>query len=166
METCGPIPTPIVNALELVVHRLSGIRHIWALTGSLGLRLQDLPIEVHDIDLQTTHAGAYAIERCFKDAVIRLVSLSKGERIRSHFGSLSIGEVRVEIMGDLQKKLPHGGWSAAPNLSSLLRSVSWRGCTVPVLDLAYELEAYRLLGREDTARLIEAWLRRHQTRSQ
>ena len=42
----------------------------WAVTGSLRLALQGVPIEVHDIVIQTDKDGAYAIERCFIEYAI------------------------------------------------------------------------------------------------
>jgi GNAT superfamily N-acetyltransferase len=164
MKDCEPIPGPVMDALGVIMDRLAGMREIWALTGSLSLRLQGVSLNVQDIDLQTTRAGAYAIERRFQHAVLQPVAFSEGAQMRSHFGRLATGEVVVEIMGDLQKRLPDGAWSPAPNLGELLSGVSWRGHTIPVLELTYELKAYRMLGRERTAERIAQRLELQQER--
>lgn len=76
----------------------------WVVTGSLGMALQGVPVEIHDIDIQTDKDGAYEIEDCFFQDVIKPVRYTMSERIQSHFGMLEIDGIRVEIMGDMQKK--------------------------------------------------------------
>jgi hypothetical protein len=148
------IPTGFVPVLRTIADRLSGMREVWALTGSLGLRLQGVPLEVHDIDLQTTRVGAFEVEQNLESYIVQPVSFFEGGRIRSYFGRLELGGVEVEVMGDLQKKLPDGRWDQPPDLEVLLSTVAWQGRTIPVLDLVYELEAYRILGRQRTAKRI------------
>ena len=53
----------LLDVLRLLHQRLEGSSAVWALTGSLGMVLQGLPLEPHDIDLQTDPVGAYEIER-------------------------------------------------------------------------------------------------------
>ncbi|GAH69016.1 unnamed protein product, partial [marine sediment metagenome] len=67
----------------------------WAVTGSLGFALQGMDVDVHDIDIQTDKPGAYEIERRFSEYVVRNVAFSSSEKIRSHFGQLSIGSIKV-----------------------------------------------------------------------
>jgi hypothetical protein len=132
---------------------------VWALTGSTAFALQDIPVEAHDIDVQTDAAGAYAIAARFPEAVVQPVAFSGTERIRSHFGVLALDGLRVEIMGALHKRLPTGDWEDPVDVAGLRRWITVGGLRLPVLDLAYEARAYRLLGRIDRAELLEDWLR-------
>ncbi len=130
----------------------------WVLTGSLAFAFQGLPVTPADIDIQTDTQGAYAIEQHFSDCVVRPVSFSSIERIRSHFGELEIGGVKVEIMGDLQKRLDDGTWETPPDLSLLRRFVDYDGMCVPVLALEYEYQAYLRMGRAKRAMMIKAFI--------
>lgn len=68
------------------------------LTGSMGLALHGVPVKPNDIDLQTNEQGSYEIEKLFyKYSKIR-VAYSCTDRIRSHFGSLDVNGMKVEIM--------------------------------------------------------------------
>ncbi|MEJ2351403.1 MAG: hypothetical protein P8Y03_16570, partial [Anaerolineales bacterium] len=60
----------------------------WAVTGSLGMALQGVPVEVHDIDIHTDGDGAYEIERYLAEFVVKPVRYRESEHIRSHFGVL------------------------------------------------------------------------------
>lgn len=93
------------KVLKQILARLQDQPIEWVVTGSLGMALQGVPVEVHDIDLQTDQAGAYAIERCLAEYVTMPVHYLASERIRSHFGQLQIDGMQVEIMGALQKRL-------------------------------------------------------------
>lgn len=145
------IPRRFLDVLHRIVPKLTKVPHPWVLTGSLALRLRGVPLEVDDIELQTTRAGAYAIEKVFAPRIVRPVCFSSTEQIRSHFGEISIGRVRVEIMGGIQKKLPDGSWSRAVDWRDHTTMCRWNELTIPMLDLHYEYEAYRILGREQTA---------------
>lgn len=139
-------------ALELILSRLEGRDVNWALTGSMSFALQGVPVAVDDIDIQTDQAGAYELERCLAEFVQRPVSFSAAERIRSYFG------VRVEIMGDIQKRLPDGTREEPvdPRRHRVFVAVGDR--QVPVLSLEYEYTAYLALGRTEKARLLQRWL--------
>ncbi|MBN1440298.1 MAG: hypothetical protein JW929_12900 [Anaerolineales bacterium] len=133
---------------------------IWAITGSLGFALQGMQVEVHDVDLQTDRAGAYEIERRFSSYVVRPAAFSGTERIRSHFGALEINGIKVEIMGDLQKRLPDGHWEDPVDVRRHLRRILWGGMNLPVLSMEYEYQAYRMLGREEQAERLRKWMDR------
>jgi hypothetical protein len=157
---------PHLNVLRQIIARLdrweAGENRVnWALTGSLSFALQGLPVEPHDIDLQTDRAGAYAVERCFAEAVIRPVAFSAAANIRSHFGALCIDGITVEIMGDIEKRLPDGSWEGPVDLARHRRFVDVEGLRVPVLSLAYERDAYLKLGRVERAALLAEWIAAH-----
>ncbi|HST89021.1 MAG TPA: hypothetical protein VLJ14_11635 [Ktedonobacterales bacterium] len=148
-------------ALCEIEARLRGDGVRWAPTGSTSFALQGVPVEAHDIDVQTDAAGAYALAGRFAEAVTRPVAFSEAERIRSHFGAMRLYGVTVEIMGDIVKRLPDGRWEEPVNLNAHTRFVEAHGLRLPVLALEYEAQAYRTLGRVQTAELLERWLAAH-----
>lgn len=147
-----------LNVLCKIYTRLNESPVNWVITGSLGFALQTVPVEPNDIDIQTDKTGAYEIERCFAEFVIKKVTFSSGARIRSHFGVLMIDGIKVEIMGDIQKRLDDGSWEHSVNLDYHKRIVEVEGMRVPVLSLEYEYQAYLKLGRIDRAEMLKKWL--------
>ena len=149
-----------LDVLRKLYTRLDGTDINWAVTGSLCFALQGVPMpEVHDIDLQSDAAGAYDIERLFAENVSRKVEFSSTHNIRSHFGALMIDGVKVEIMGDVEKR-PDGAadWEEPPDLKQVKRYVQVDEMRVPVMDLEYECQAYLSMGRTATAKLLREWL--------
>jgi len=148
----------LLDVLRLLHQRLEGSSAVWALTGSLGMVLQGLPLEPHDIDLQTDPVGAYEIERRLAEWMVRKVAFSETEMIRSHFGQARVGEVKVEIMGGIQKRLPDGSWEDPVEVAPHRRILDVGGMAVPVLTLEYEYGAYLKLGRDARADQIRRFL--------
>lgn len=144
--------------LRKIYIRLCNSNVNWALTGSFSLALQGVPVQVHDIDLQTDEAGAYEIERRFAEFVIQKVHLSPAERICSHFGALMMDGIKVEVMGDVRKRREDGTWEEAEDLERLKRVVEVEGMQIPVLSLDYEYQAYLALGRIEKAEMLRKWL--------
>ena len=147
-----------LNVLRQIHARLSNTDVNWVVTGSLGFALQGVPVQPHDIDIQTDKAGAYEIERLFSDVVIRTVKFSATERIKSHFGALQIDGIEVEIMGDIQKKGADGVWEEIVNPAHYRQMVEITGMLVPVLSLEYEYQAYLKFGRVERAKILRRWL--------
>lgn len=146
-----------IDVLRKICERLKD-DVIWALTGSLGHALQGVPVEVHDVDIQTDREGAYEIERRFSEFVVRRVRFSSTDKIRSHFGELRIDGVKVEIMGDVQKRLPDGGWEEPVDVEKHRKFIQVEGMRVPVLKLEYEYRAYLILGRKERAEILERYM--------
>ena len=134
---------------------------LWVLTGSLAHAIQGVPVEPHDIDIMTDQRSAYEMERHFAGSVIRRVMFAEAEIIRSHFGALLIDGVKVEIMGDLQKRLEDGTWESPIDLLEHRRFVIREGARIPVLPLEYEYGAYIRLGRHERAMMLRTWLDDH-----
>ena len=130
----------------------------WVVTGSWGMALQGMDIDVHDIDLQTDRNGAYEIERLFSKYVVKPVTFSTSERVRSHFGALKIDSVKVEIIGDIEKRLDDQKWERTINLENYRQWIDIRGMRIPVLALEYEYQAYLKLGRFEKAEMLRKWL--------
>jgi len=66
--------------------------------------------------------------------------------------------IKVEIMGDIQKRNKDGIWENPVDLEQYKRIVEVEGMQVPVLSLEYEYQAYLKLGRIDKAEMLRKWL--------
>jgi len=148
------------KVLYKVCTRLDVVNVNWALTGSLNLALQGVPVEVNDIDILTDKVGAYEIEKCFSEFVTRKVAFSSEERIRSYHGVLMIDGVRVEIMGDVQLKRQNGFWEEPVDLERNKRTLEIEGIRVPVMSLEHAYQAYVKLRRMKKAEILRKWLSR------
>ena len=144
--------------LHQIISRLNAADVNWAVTGSLGLALQGVPVEAHDIDLETDQTGVYAIERLFSEFVTQGVRFCTAERIRSHFGALMIDGIKLDIMGGVQYWRADGTWEDPANWQSHKGLIEINRMLVPVLSLEYECEAYQKLGRTDKVELLGQWL--------
>jgi hypothetical protein len=122
------------------------------------MALQGMEVAVHDIDLQTDEQGAYEIEEYLDEYIVSHVHYKDSQRIRSHFGVLNINGVKVEIMGDLQKKLSDQTWEEPVKIEVYKKWVEFSGMKVPVLSLVYEYQAYLTLERYEKAEKIRRWL--------
>jgi hypothetical protein len=141
------------KVLHLLMTRIPG--HLdWALTGSAGLRLQGVDVPVHDLDLESHPAGVDEIAHIFGTYLREMPHWKEGQRLRSYFGVLVVEGIQVELMGDIQHWLPDGSWSPVADIPTLRRRLAWQGRQVPVLDLAYEAQAYEELGRTEKAARI------------
>ena len=150
-----------LNVLRQLHARLHATGINWAVTGSLGFALQGVPVEPHDIDIQADAAGVYEIQQLFSEFVLRPVSLSSKDTIRSHFGALLIDGIEVELMGDIQKADSGGTWDAPTDLNRHKRFVEVEDMRIPVLSLEYEEQAYRKMGRVEKAEMLRQWLQSH-----
>ena len=149
-----------LDILQMIYTRLVESQVIWAVTGSLGMALQGMEVEVHDIDLQTDPAGAYEIERLLSKFVTVPVRYVVSKRIRSHLGKLEINGVQVEIIGGVQKQLGDGSWEEPVRVESYRRWVELEGMRIPLLSLEYEYQAYLRMGRIEKAEMIKQWLQK------
>jgi hypothetical protein len=147
-----------LNATRKICLRLKDCRSAWAVTGSLGMALQGMDLEIHDIDLQTDQRGAFEIEGLLREYVVKPVEYLASSQIRSYLGALEIDGVKIEIMGALQKLVGEQAWEDPVPVEQHRLWVDLEGMQVPVLSLVYEYEAYRKLGRFEKAEKIKRWL--------
>ncbi|HAJ32207.1 MAG TPA: hypothetical protein DCK79_02370 [Candidatus Atribacteria bacterium] len=147
-----------LKVLRKINMRLNKTSVNWAVTGSLGFALQGVPVEPNDLDIQIDKRGVYEIERHLSEFVTKRVTFSSTERIRSYFGELIIDGIKVEIMGDIQKRLKDGSWENPVDLEYHKRVVEVEEMKVPVLSLEYEYQAYLKLGRIEKAEMLRNWL--------
>ena len=66
-----------------------------------------------------------------------------------------IDGVKVEIMGDIQKRLAGGDWEEPVDLTRHKRLLYIEEISIPVLSLEYEYQAYLTMGRLEKAQLIQ-----------
>ena len=152
------LPSRPIEVLRRIDTRLNGTLVDWAVTGSLDMALQGVPIEVHDFDIQTDKGGAYQIERRFAEHVVKPVRFSASEGMRSYFGKLEIDGIEVETMGDLQKRSDDRDWEDPVDVRRHRRWVQDGDISVLVLSLEYQYRAYARLGRTEKADLLRSWL--------
>lgn len=149
---------PHLAVLKRLAARLNGSPIIWAVTGSLGFALHGLPVEVHDIDIQSDEEGAYQIARRMSAYLTDVVALRESDMLRSHFGRLRVDGIQVELIGAVQKRLPDGSWGPPTDVSEHSEMVALDRMLFPVMKLEYEAVAYRQMGRSQKAEMIETWL--------
>jgi len=153
------IQATYIDVLKRICPLLSNLDRPWAITGSMGMALQGVDIDVHDIDIQTDSTGAYLIQDQLADHVVSKVRYRKASNIRSHYGKFRINGIDIEVMGDIEKLQPDGQWTDPPDLLQIIRRVKVGALQIPVLDLEYEKRAYSIMGRDETVAKIEAALR-------
>lgn len=149
------IPEPHLRALAVLCTRLPLRSHNWALTGSVGHRLQGVDVPVNDIDVQTDADSAATAALALPEYVVEPPRLRESELISSVFGRLRICGVLVEVMGGLRKR-PHAQapWGRPTDPARHRIMVGYADLDVPVLSLRYEAAAYEALGRRDRAALL------------
>lgn len=152
------IAPPYLAVLQKLYARLKDGSFDWVITGSVGMALQGMEIEPHDIDLQTDKAGAYEIARLFAESVRQPIHYRASERVRSYYGLLEMDGIQVEVMGDLQKRITENVWEEPVRVARYRCWVEWAGMRLPVLDLEYEYQAYLKLGRKEKAEQIRRFL--------
>ena len=149
-----------LDVLKTLYARLEKSNISWAVTGSLGMALQNVDVTIHDIDIQTDEKGAYEIEKLLSEYVIAPVHYKKSEHIRSHFGSFEINGIKVEVMGAIQKYLENEIWEEPVVVEKHKKWIEIDGIKIPVLSLEYEYEAYTKLSRKEKAEMLREWLKR------
>ena len=152
------LPQPLPAVLHLIANQLHGTPITWAVTGSCALALQGLPLAVHGIDLRTTAHDAYALEARFRSYQKRPVNFASTDTVQSHFGALEFNGIQVEIIGDMQHRLPDGTWEPIVDMNRFKRWVRVEDIEVPVMSLPFLYEAYQLLGRADKVAVLKNWL--------
>lgn len=148
-----------IDVFRKIYSRLKNSTINWVVTGSFSFALQGIDLIPNDIDIQTDEKGAYSIENLFREHITQKVKFSSTEKIRSHFGQLLLDGIKVEIMGDIQKRIDDGSWENPVDLLSYKKYIDSLGMKVPVLSIKYEYQAYLKLGRIDKANILLNWMR-------
>lgn len=150
------LPQKHLKALKRLYFRLEDSDVNWVVTGSVSFCLQGVPVSPNDIDIQTDEAGAYELERLFEEYTVKKVKFSSTDRIRSHFGAIRLEGVLVEIMGAVQKYYDEE-WEEPIDINRHKIIVTLEDMQIPVLNLAYEAEAYKRYGRLEMAEKLRTY---------
>ena len=155
------LDTKYVEVLETLFSRLNDTDIIWVIGGSLALKLVGLDVEPRDIDLFTDEEGAYEVEKLFAEFLTRNVSLSRKDNIRSHYGTLNIHGIEVEIIGHIEFKDERNVWEAGRKLEEVISVVEFEGMKIPLMKIESQLKGYKNIGRKDKVNLIEEWIEKN-----
>ncbi|MBN2388153.1 MAG: hypothetical protein JXB85_14140 [Anaerolineales bacterium] len=150
------------RALAWLLDNVPPAELLWALTGSAGLRLQGVDLQVHDLDIQTDQQTVYAIEQRLGSKVHTPVRLWESPGMRSLDGKARVAGIEIELLANLVHRLPDGSWSSLTDFSRLVW-LDWHGRSLAVFPLENEAEAYEAMGRAEKAALIRQTIRHLQT---
>ena len=155
------IPDSHIRALRILLARLKSQEGlVWALTGSTSFALQEMDVPVNDIDIAADRDSAFRIGALLADGCVKPVEASCAKYIRSFYGQYRLEGVEVDLMGDSRRMNLDGSWGEPAFLPPLIEWVTVSSLRLPVLSLAFEEQAYRLLRREERANVIAAYLSR------
>ncbi|ELY96937.1 hypothetical protein C482_14854 [Natrialba chahannaoensis JCM 10990] len=68
-----------------------------------------------------------------------------------------MNEIRVELIGALQKRQSDGTWEQPVDITAHRVFVEFGNVSIPALSLQYEATAYEQMGRSDRAALLEKY---------
>ncbi len=148
-----------VRALTCLLERVPPAETRWALTGSAGLRLQGVDLEVHDLDIQTDEKTVYEIEKRLAEFMKTPVHYWESPGMISLDGKAEVGGIQIELLANISHKMADGSWSSFTDFSRLIW-LEWRGRDVAVFPLENEAEAYEAMGRTQKAALIRETIRK------
>ncbi len=156
MKAVYDLPDQHAEVLSFLVTRIDPGEYLWALTGSVGLRLQGVDLVVHDLDLQTDKETIYLFEKKLAEFMKAPVHVWETEHTLSYHAQAEIHGLQVELLGDIRHHSADGAWLPPVDIPSVRVWVDWRGLKIPVLSLAHEAVAYEIMGRTQKADLIRA----------
>jgi predicted nucleotidyltransferase len=154
-----PLDVRYINVLKTLHSRLDEADIIWVIGGSLALVLEGLNITPRDIDLFTDKEGAYKIEELFAEFLVRNVSFSTKDNVRSHYGALNIDGIEVEIIGFIEFQNEDGTWYGGRKLEDVKRIFKLDNIEIPLMKLESQLRGYKRIGRKSRIRMIEEWMK-------
>ena len=147
-----------LEVIKTLYSRLHETDIVWVIGGSLALKLDGIDVHPKDIDLFTDEKGAYKIEELFAEFLLRKVSFSTKDNIRSHFGALNINGIEVEIIGFIEFQDEDGIWSVGRKLEDVHHIYELDEMEIPLMNIDSQLLGYRRAGRTEKIELVEKWL--------
>lgn len=158
------LPDAHANALEKLIELVPPGQFLWTLTGSAGLRLQGVDLEVHDLDIQTDEQTICKIEKRLAAFMKTPVHLWESPGMKSLDGKGELEGIQIELLANISHKLPDGSWSSFTDFSRLVW-IEWHSLKVAVFPLENEAEAYEAMGRTQKAALIRETLEKLTTKT-
>lgn len=123
----------------------------WAISGSVALALQGVPVRPRDLDILTGAEHAGAVADAIGGEVVEPVADRERDGIRGRLGRRRVGDIEVEILGGVQNRFPDGGWTDPPDVAAERVYVDG----VPVVSLGALRASYAARGRDDRVGLID-----------
>jgi hypothetical protein len=147
------LPKAHTQAMTALLRIIPPDTYVWALTGSAGLRLQGVDVQVHDLDIQTDEQTIYILEQVLAQFMKTPVHFWESAGMHSLDGKAEIENIEIEILANIAHKMPDGTWSSFTDFSRLIW-VDSHGLQIPIFPLEDELAAYETMGRVEKAALI------------
>jgi len=135
-------------ALVRIARRLDEAGVDYKVVGGASAALHGVRLIVKDLDLETDAGGAYRFQELFPGRVLQPVALRESQAYRSHFGVFDFEGLKVDVMGDLQRR---EGDRWVPTAARTLDHVELDGLSVRVSWLEEETLAYIRRGRMERA---------------
>ena len=144
-----------LNALKILYQKVDPNKTHWVLVGSSSLILQGVDVPVtNDIDIMARAVDCPEISNLLADYVISSpTGIIEGETTRCDYSAYNIDGVNLDLVGDIQNKLPDGSWSEIRNLDNY-ETLNIGGMKLRVLSLYEEMRGYAAGGREDKVSAI------------
>ena len=76
----------------------------YKVSGGASVALHGVWQAVKDLDIEMSAEQAYCFGEHFKEYTTQPVRLSESDQYRSHFGKFEIESVKIDVMGDLQRR--------------------------------------------------------------
>jgi len=130
----------------VISNKLRGQNVKWVVVGSASLALQGLKVTPNDLDILTNKKGAHAMNKLLKEYEVKPVSFGRSTLFESHFGKFKVGEMRVEVMGNLKLKLG-GTWRSYTHRLRSPAIIAVDGMKIPVSSLRSQFRSTKLLHR-------------------
>jgi len=160
MKAVYDLPEQHAKVLSFLIERVPPAEHLWALTGSAGLRLQGVDLTVHDLDLQTDANIIYLLDKELAEFMKVPVHVWESEHTLSYHAQAEIHGLQVEFLGDVRHRGINGTWQPPLDIRSILVWVESHELKIPVLSLVHETVAYENMGRTQKAELIRYAIRK------
>ena len=102
------LPIAHTHAMDILLRIIPPGTYLWALTGSAGLRLQGVDVQVHDLDIQTNEQTITILEQCLAQFMKEPVHFLESVGMQSLDGKAEIENIEIEILANIAHKLPDG----------------------------------------------------------
>lgn len=139
--------TKILEIVKSIAQKLEVISYV--LIGSVNLYLQGIKVNVRDVDILTTPEGIRKIDTILAEYRTKEIYFDETEGRNSWRSFYEIEGIEIEVLGNVT--------NAYRNPESVHRKVLVEidGVELPCLVLAEEIEAYKLMGRPEKAKMID-----------
>lgn len=143
----------ILSVLTILCNHLSVVRDTWIIGGRTGLIIQGVEVEDDgEIDICTTKAGVYAIERILKPYQINKVAFQETPTFKAYVAKYLIDGITIEVMGDPLKLFENGEWMGIPKEN--VTTIEFAGKPIRVFTLESELRYYQQTTKEKPERRV------------